>query len=244
MIIIPDVHGRIFWKDAIKDRENEEIVFLGDYNDAYPNEGITPDQALENFKEILEFKKAHNENVVLLIGNHDCHYFAPGFDDASRRCGRLAKKLCEIYLNSLKLFQLAYEKEINGKKYVFSHAGIHKLWLDDMYGKDKWDENTIVKQLNEDFQKLEYGFCHGLDSVSYYRGGFESYGSIVWADCREYDYFKKPDVGERQIYGHTQLESQPIVTDFRVCLDVRRGFILDNEGVIREIDGTEVEIRK
>ena len=27
MIIIPDIHGRSFWKDAVKGRENDKIIF-------------------------------------------------------------------------------------------------------------------------------------------------------------------------------------------------------------------------
>ena len=27
MIIIPDIHGRSFWKDAVKGHENEKIIF-------------------------------------------------------------------------------------------------------------------------------------------------------------------------------------------------------------------------
>ena len=46
MIICADIHGRTFWKDAIaKKRENEKIIFLGDYLEPYPQEGITHDMA-------------------------------------------------------------------------------------------------------------------------------------------------------------------------------------------------------
>ena len=71
MIIIPDIHGRTFWKDCVKGHENEEIIFLGDYLDPYPAEWITRKEAILNFQEILEFKKAHMNNVILLLGNHD-----------------------------------------------------------------------------------------------------------------------------------------------------------------------------
>ena len=35
MIIIPDIHGRDFWKEVTA-IEDEEFVFLGDYVDPYP----------------------------------------------------------------------------------------------------------------------------------------------------------------------------------------------------------------
>ena len=38
IIIIPDVHGRTFWREAIekyRNKENTQIIFLGDYLDPY-----------------------------------------------------------------------------------------------------------------------------------------------------------------------------------------------------------------
>ena len=40
MIIIPDVHGRVFWKEIVKNSE-DKIIFLGDYVDPYPGENIS-----------------------------------------------------------------------------------------------------------------------------------------------------------------------------------------------------------
>lgn len=78
MIIIPDIHGRTFWKYAVKGRETEEIVFLGDYVDPYTElEGIEPSKGLVALKEVIEFKKHHPENVTLLLGNHDLCYNFP-----------------------------------------------------------------------------------------------------------------------------------------------------------------------
>ena len=69
--IISDVHGRQFWKDVIPRKDEfEKIIFLGDYLDPYGFEGISNLNALDNFKEILEFKKENIDKVVLLIGNH------------------------------------------------------------------------------------------------------------------------------------------------------------------------------
>ena len=57
MIIIPDIHGRTFWKSAVEQKEKDEkIIFLGDYLDHYDyeknseNELITTENAIENFK--------------------------------------------------------------------------------------------------------------------------------------------------------------------------------------------------
>ena len=240
MIIIPDIHGRQFWKDAVSGRESEEIVFLGDYLDPYPTEDITNDDALKNFKEILDFKKKHRENVILLVGNHDAHYFVSPFDIGSRFCYYLEREISRLFKENKELFLLAHEKEINSKKYTFSHSYIHSLWLNnDVYGKDNWSEDTVINALNDDFEhNATFGLL--LNIKSCYRGGFESYGSILWADIREVALDKKPNVGDYAIFGHTQLKF-PIVTDYVACLDCRRAFILTDSGEIQGIDGEPIE---
>lgn len=243
MIVLPDIHGRTFWKKAVKDRENEEIVFLGDFMDSYEEEFISDEEALENFKEIIEFKKQHQNNVVLLVGNHCLHYFYPAFEKGSRYCRYLSRDIEKLFIENMELFQLAYEKEIAGKRFVFSHSYIHKLWLDDLYGKGRWRKKSIIKRLNKDFRRTLYGLGCALNSVSCYRGGWESYGSMVWADIREIALFQNPNIGDYNIFGHTQL-IRPIVTEFKACLDCRRGFLINEEGKICELDGSQVPIDK
>ena len=34
-LIIPDIHGRTFWQQAVRDHETEKIIFLGDYVNPY-----------------------------------------------------------------------------------------------------------------------------------------------------------------------------------------------------------------
>ena len=65
VIILPDIHGRTFWKYALEHiDEFDKVIFLGDYLDPYPHEGITFDESVENFKEILEFKKNNIDNAA------------------------------------------------------------------------------------------------------------------------------------------------------------------------------------
>ena len=72
ILVIPDVHGRPFWKQAVEKYGDEvdRIIFLGDYLDRYENEDISRKQERENFKEILDFKLENKDKVVMLLGNH------------------------------------------------------------------------------------------------------------------------------------------------------------------------------
>ncbi|MDO4214266.1 MAG: metallophosphoesterase [Bacteroidales bacterium] len=68
-IIIPDVHGRKFWRAAVQGHEEDKIIFLGDYVDPYDWEGISASEAFKELQDIIAFKKEHPDNVVLLLGN-------------------------------------------------------------------------------------------------------------------------------------------------------------------------------
>ena len=48
---------------------------------------------------------------------------------------------------------------------------------------------------------------------------------MIWSDVREGD----REFTYYQVFGHTQLESEPFITERFACLDVRRPFILDTE---------------
>ena len=79
LIIIPDVHGRRFWRDAVKEHPDGNFIFLGDYLDPYPSEEIEDKEAVQGLRDIIQFKKDHPEKVILLWGNHDLHYLYPGW---------------------------------------------------------------------------------------------------------------------------------------------------------------------
>ena len=53
ILIIPDIHGRTFWKDACSKWEGK-VIFLGDYLDPYSDEGIHFEDAVINFINILD----------------------------------------------------------------------------------------------------------------------------------------------------------------------------------------------
>ena len=134
-IVIPDVHGRIFWKTVFERYPQEEfpnipIIFLGDYVDPYDFEGIDKEFAIDNFKEIIDIAKK-DKRVHLLIGNHDMHYWY----DAPYKC-RVDKKnyniIKDIFLQNFTLFNIAYEEIINNE--------IYKKVKD--YSKNRSDLNT------------------------------------------------------------------------------------------------------
>lgn len=73
ILVLPDIHGRDFWKKPIANKDKfDHIIFLGDYFDPYPDESITQQKAIENFKELVKSftKEELEDKVEFLLGNH------------------------------------------------------------------------------------------------------------------------------------------------------------------------------
>lgn len=243
MIVIPDIHGRSFWKEAVKDRENEDIVFLGDYMDPYNYEGIDYAQAIGNFKEIIEFANNH-EKVTLLLGNHDCHYLSESIDKSSRRDYLNAAEIIKTFKSFKREFLMAIERTINGKQFIFSHAGISIKWVQNhplLISDIDFDKISIIDWVNNAWEVRDGKFISMLNDISYRRWGMCDCGSMIWADTR--DYYEDGEgqnlIGDYQIFGHTQVR-EPLVFDKFADLDCRRAFIVNDEGEILEMDGTPV----
>ena len=245
ILINGDVHGRQFWKDACLKHTDEfdKIVFLGDYVSPYPDEKISNEEAISVFEEVLKFKDNNPEKVILLVGNHDLSYFNSNICEC-RTDWKNWDKINKMFFDNIKSFDLAWETKIGDKRYFFSHAGVKKGWFEN-WVKDnlfKWDRDELpsADYFNNLFHvayndgrnfgtKSTHDFETAIGIYSTYRGwdGWD-YGSIVWADIREYGMGPEYD-NVVFICGHTQLEEEPIIEKWVMDLDVRRTFVLDTE---------------
>lgn len=216
ILIVPDVHGRKFWHKAKEMIDKvDKVVFLGDYLDPYSYEGITFDDAVQEFEDILNFKEQNPNKVVLLVGNHDMHYIRLDFMNCSRLNRFRRQEIHDLYMNHIDKFELVYPVDT----YLFSHAGIYLDWVN----KYKLSAEEIFN-----FKDFVENRWETLEDVSYERGGYDPVGSCVWADIRE-SIQNELLPKFRHIVGHTQMESKPYITSKIACLDVRRCFILDIE---------------
>lgn len=222
ILILPDIHGRTFWKEAVAREEFGTVIFLGDYVDPYPREGISNETALANFREVIDYAQAH-DNVVMLLGNHDMHYYSRVFRGqamSSRYWLEKAPELTELFTQHQALFRLAWERTLNGHRYLFTHSGVNEAWLNanrDLLGTV--DADHLNRLLDSDEGIL------ALAQVSWMRGGPDKGGSIVWGDVYELlNNSPLPDV--YQIFGHSQQRNVPLINDRVACLDVRRPFVL------------------
>jgi len=232
ILIIPDVHGRSFWKTALDSGRYSKVIFLGDYVDPYEVEGIDNLTALSNFKDILSLKITNPDRVILLLGNHDLCYMSDHYKDLAendRYDDEFEEELQQLFRGWSHFFKLAHEEMINNKRYLFSHAGVTQTWF---------------KQNLEIIQKLdEKHLNHLLDTdeglgilaqVGESRWGDYPSGSIVWADSEELA-ISNPLPNTYQIVGHSMQFDEPIITDNFACLDCRAAFSLDLKGTIKPV---------
>lgn len=220
IIIVPDVHGRSFWK-KIKHIKNTPIVFLGDYLDPYGHEGISNEKAIENFKEIIEFAK-ENSNVVLLYGNHCVYSYNNVLDYmyySSRYDYDHAAEAFKLYDENRELFKYAHQID----NILFTHAGVTTKWIHAMELEGIVNEENIAHYLNA------YGDESKMFLPGMYRGGW-GYGSPLWADLQEmYHWSAFADTDLIQIIGHTQLNNTGTYLSRRnfYCCDSREVFVFD-----------------
>ena len=229
ILIIPDIHGRNFWKKAVEENKDkvDKIIFLGDYLDPYPWEGITRKEAISNFQEIIDFKSENRDKVVLFVGNHDLAYIdKKNYIVRSRYDSSNAHHIEEMFRSHRSFFQLAHEELIGDKRYLFTHAGLQRKWYEK---HEKLIGELTINGLNH-LLNIPEGI-RALCEASWARGGWDQFGSIVWNDVTDCGSHVNDELPwDRQVFGHSQQEEHPIITDTHVCLDCRKAFILNDDG--------------
>lgn len=251
-LIIPDVHGRIFWKEPVKyvlENTDAKIIFLGDYLDFYEDEFVESynldetvdnfwenynrlcNDTINNFKEIIELKQNNSDRITLLLGNHDCGYAISKYICESRMDKKNYRLISHLFTDNWNLFQLAYEDYINDKHFIFSHAGINKEYAEYCF-QDTVTEENVVELFNKSYCDENYGILDSLGMYSRYRGRFGGrYGSLVWADAREWLLNDDNEAYGYSVVGHTMMK-EPVINDNFAFLDTMQAFIIDDKGII------------
>lgn len=200
-ISIGDLHGHDTWK-RINPDGYDKIIFIADYCDSHTHSNV---EILHNLKEIIEFKMAHPDKVVLLLGNHDCSYFYfPNFWCEGFRAE--ARPALEVMFNNNRdLFHVAYQY----KNYLWTHAGVSNKWLEEFVPlaeeRQIWDDNLPLADIfniaNETSLREKMFQKSGVRQKWSFG---DLIGGIIWADMSEtqFDYL----AGYHQICGHTPVK--------------------------------------
>jgi hypothetical protein len=200
-LVLGDTHGRSNWKLAIHQDQPDRVIFIGDYFDSFDIPGI--DQ-IHNFKEIIHYKESNPQvEVVLLIGNHDHHYFPEvGYTGTSGYQAGIAPSIIQVIDENRHHLQIAYGFE----DYLFTHAGVSPIFMDQVFGEGGWNKENIVVDLNELFKYKPRAFeFNGFDP-----SGDSKTQTPIWIrPASLMSVNKDPDKGLKkdyiQIVGHTQM---------------------------------------
>ena len=206
-IVLGDTHGRSFWKLAVHQENPDRVIFIGDYFDSFEISGV---EQINNFKEIIEYKKANAQvEVIMLIGNHDHHYFPEvGYSGTSGYQSGVGHAITQVIEENRHHLQMAY----GFGEYLFTHAGVSPVFMDQAFGPDDWSKETVVSDLNELFKYKPKRFeFSGLNAH-----GDNTTQTPIWIRPRSLmQANKKHEKGLKkdyiQIVGHTRMRELDII---------------------------------
>lgn len=237
-VIIGDVHGHDSWKQVVQQEQDaDRIIFVGDYFDSFTMSGVVQ---IHNFKEIIEFKTNSDKEVIMLIGNHDYHYFPEiGENGTSGYQARMAPTIQHLISTNRDYLQLAYQFD----DILVTHAGVSSEWLDDNIVM--WDVPNLAMYLNDLFKyqplKVGYRQFKEIDDFFIGAGGFgdEKFQGPLWIRPRSlttanYDTLRTKI---RQVVGHTgqkQIDVEGKSTGGRYYFidTMPREYLIVNDGVV------------
>lgn len=206
-IAIGDIHGRNTWRRITSENDFDKCVFIGDYFDTH--EGISPRQQIENFKELIAFKKENSSRVILLFGNHDYHYLRTAHEKYSGFQYSHQIPIQHLLHEAIdeQLLQMCY---VSGN-ILFTHAGVTKTWCE----SNGIDSKNIERSLNALFT-LQPGSFRFTPGENFSPTGDDICQSPVWV--RPDSLLKDRIDNYAQVVGHTQ-QDKIIATDDVILID-------------------------
>jgi UDP-2,3-diacylglucosamine pyrophosphatase LpxH len=203
-VLIGDIHGCDSWKQIVNQEQNaDRFVFVGDYFDSFTIPGLVQCQ---NFQDIIEFKKQSKVPVILLIGNHDFHYYPEiGENGTSGYQARMAPTIQHLINTNRDHLQMAYQFD----DVLVTHAGVSSEWLNDNIVM--WDVPNLAMYINDLFRykpsKLEYRQYKQIGDQVYGVGGYgdETFQGPIWIRPRSLMKANHDTLRTqiRQVVGHT-----------------------------------------
>jgi len=206
-IALGDIHGRTDWKQIIANEKFDKVIFIGDYFDTHEN--ITPEQQKSNFEDLIEYKKANMDKVVLLFGNHDFHYLRTVNETYSGFQPGHKIDIQEMLHEAIdaELMQMCYVQ----KHILFTHAGVTKTWC---------DENLIQKEFLE--QAINDLFKYKPNAFKFTSGKrYSPYGDDI---CQTPIWVRPQSLLQDriddyiQVVGHTT-QNKLVITDNVILID-------------------------
>ena len=207
IIALGDTHGRTNWKQIISNEKFDKVVFMGDYFDTY--EDISPEQQKENFKDIIAYKKANMNKVVLLFGNHDFHYLRNINETYSGYQQWQKTDIQELLHPAIdaELLQMCFVWQ----NMLFCHAGVTQTWCKNNLVQKEFVEQSINELFK--YKPNVFRFTSGRNHSPY---GDDVEQSPIWV--RPNSLLRDKIEGFIQVVGHTT-QNKLVITDDIILID-------------------------
>ena len=200
-LVIPDVHHRFEWAEAVIANEGADcssIIFTGDYLDDF---GDTPQDTYRTSKWLK--KSLTDKRRIHLLGNHDVAYFGCGYQTANWSGWSEHKQEVFSQIFPPESFtDLPFSLAVQAGPWILSHAGFSGGKNSPLVGHPP---HALLHWAQQARQNLQYhmqqrGSVPMLLTCGYVRGGNSSIGGLLWCD---FDREFVPLPGLHQIVGHT-----------------------------------------
>ena len=205
-LIIPDLHGKDVWLNAIQTIKHHNAIFLGDYFDY----GKSIDSEIKNFYDILLLKKENKDAIELLLGNHEYHYLNVVNQKYTGFSGPKKELISGLLKELIDKSWLKIAHAIDDTTLAV-HAGISIGFSIEQ--KIPLDLNAfeLAQELNELFVANPLAFSLKENHFS----GNSVFASPIW--IRPESLLDNAYPGLFQIVGHTQHESLSVVDNIAFC---------------------------
>lgn len=191
ILVLGDIHGKLIWHDIIEKENPDLTIFLGDYVTTHKLESA--EQQLSNLEDILNYKEANLDTVILLRGNHDDQHLGYHWAECSGYDPIVYKNMSSKNFKNrfLKLTQWIHIIDNN----IFSHAGISKEWL-------RYSDIKALEDINNMEPCEKFGFTPCKMSDFY---GISATQSCTW--IRPQTLVEYAVDNYNQIVGHTPVHN-------------------------------------
>ena len=190
-LVIGDIHHRTKLADVVLKKHAgryNQIVFLGDYFDAY---GDSPDLMRQTCHWLAGSIQLPNR--IHLLGNHEVPYFLPAHSQA--KCPGWTPEKQQLFEQERSNLPLeSFNLTACLGPWFLSHAGIPEVHV---LGRDSV---ALSNRIEAEFGRVRSGENSWIFDRGTARGGTAKIGSLLWQDwSREF----RPVAGLNQIIGHT-----------------------------------------
>jgi len=217
ILIVADSHGSpaplLIAKKNIA--SFDKVIFLGDFFDHIDE---TFEVQKTNFIDTMDFKKQNPQKVTILLGNHDANYI---LEDMYKWQEEYADQIQTLIKQHILDIDVTYIED----KWIFSHAGVSKVWMKNIL-QDQTDDDFTPDFCMNFFAKVNK-FFHAYDF---------NYLRFMGTDCSGNNITQNPLWIRPESLKYVALKGFNQAVGHSAVPDSQRIFITENKDTLLFLD--------